>query len=363
MSALPPNASATATERARDSLYGRIYPMRILGMGLGGLSIASVLVSYGASADYYWPLLVLTCLVWPHAAYALARRSTNSFRAEQRNLLVDSAIAGLWVPLMHFNLLPSVMLIMATTFDKLNTGIRGLWLRSLPGMFGAMALATYIVHPVPLLDTTFLVEVCTLPLLVVHTLGSSVTSYRLIRKIAHQNRLLEGLWRTDAQTGLSTREHWLQQAEAVARRVRDGRASAYLLIIDIDKFKRINDSLGHNVGDEAIAVVAAVIRNTVRIRDVGGRLGGDEFAVICDNLSADEAHHIAERIRGGVERTRLPDAPDLRLSCSIGIAAASVAHADLREWMAAADSALYAAKRAGRNTVYPPAAGNQATAG
>ena len=67
-----------------------------------------------------------------HLALLHAHFARDRHRAESLNLLVDSAIAGAWVPLMHFCLLPSVLLVMVTTFDKISTGIRGLWLRSLP---------------------------------------------------------------------------------------------------------------------------------------------------------------------------------------------------------------------------------------
>src|SRR5690606_34299143 len=73
-------------------------------------------------------------LGWPALAHAIARRSRDPYRAELRNLLVDSAIAGAWVPLLHFNLLPSVLLLTLTTVDKISSGVPRLWLRSLPGM-------------------------------------------------------------------------------------------------------------------------------------------------------------------------------------------------------------------------------------
>src|SRR3546814_7187861 len=69
-----------------------------------------------------------------------SQRSPNQERTERTNLLVDSAIAALWVPLMHFNLLPSALTLTLATVDKINTGIRGLWQRSLPGMAGAIVL-------------------------------------------------------------------------------------------------------------------------------------------------------------------------------------------------------------------------------
>jgi diguanylate cyclase len=123
---------------ALESLHHRTYRFRILGMGLGGVPVAVVLAETAAT----WPLwawMVFGCLLWPHLAYAMARSSADPFAAERRNLAIDSLIAGSMVPLMQFNLLPSVVLLTVTTADKINSGIRNLWLRSLPGMVLGLA--------------------------------------------------------------------------------------------------------------------------------------------------------------------------------------------------------------------------------
>ena len=80
--------------------------------------------------------MVLPAFVWPHVAYLITRHSQDPYRAEARNLLVDSAMAASFVPLIHFNLLPSVLLVTLTMVDKITTGIRGLWARSVPAMLG-----------------------------------------------------------------------------------------------------------------------------------------------------------------------------------------------------------------------------------
>jgi diguanylate cyclase len=343
-------ASPQQPASRRDRLYRRIYPLRILGMGLGGLAVGSVL---HAQHDGWpsWALMVATCLLWPHVAFGLAARSRDRFRAERRNLLVDSAIAGMWVPLMHFNLLPSIVLTTVTTFDKLSTGVQRLWLHSLPAMFGAALVAWLLTRTTPHLESSFAVVLCTLPLLVVHTLSSSISSYRLIRTVSEQNRQLEQLRRIDVQTGLSSREHWQERADAALRRFHAGGEPACLLMIDIDRFKSINDSYGHTIGDEVIAAVGRIVRSCVRTEDSAGRYGGDEFAIVCGNAASGEAWQVAERIRARVERLELPDLPQVRLSASIGVAQARARHATVRDWMDDADAALYRAKSEGRNQV------------
>ena len=335
---------------SRKNTYRHIYPLRTLGMGLGGLLLGSVL--YGTpSPAWTWWLLALGALGWPHLAYLLARHSRDPYRAEVRNLLIDSAIVGLWVPLMHFNLLPSVVLVAVTTYDKFSTGIKRLWLNSLPGMLGTGALATLLLRPEPRLESSLLVVIFTLPVIIVHTMAVSVASYRLIRTVARQNRELEAMRRTDAQTGLAARSHWQEQASASLERFHASGEPACLLMIDIDHFKPINDVHGHTVGDEVIRAVGQVILDCVRTHDHAGRYGGDEFAVVCSGVHADEAQAIAERIRDRIAAVRLRELPELQLTSSIGLAETGRSHISLRDWINDADTALYRAKHGGRNQV------------
>ena len=329
----------------------RIYPLRILGMGLGGMVVGVVLWERQASVTA-WLAMVLPAFVWPHVAYLITRRSKDPYRAEARNLLIDSALAASFVPLMHFNLLPSVLLVTLTMVDKITTGIRGLWVRSIPAMLGGglVGVALAGLHWEP--DTSMGVIVACLPVMVLHTLSVSAVSYELIRKTAHQNQLLDGLRRVDALTGLFERGHWQeQQAEAALRRHHTSDEPACLLMLDIDHFKEINDQHGHTVGDEVIRALAHVVRSNVREGDCAGRYGGDEFAIILPGMQAKDALAIAHRIREQTEGVRLRSLPGVRITSSIGVAPADHRHSNLRAWIDAADAALYVAKNGGRNRV------------
>lgn len=344
-----PQAALRPPEVRRERAFRRIYPMRVLGMGLGGLAIGAVLFEQRAP----WPLwawMLLSCFAWPHLAFALARGARDPHGAERRNLLVDSAIAGVAVPLMHFCLLPSAILATVTTFDKLSTGMRRLWLQSLPFLFGGLLLGSLVLRPRPLLESSLLVVAFSLPLLIVHTLGTGLASYHLLRTIARQNHLLEQMRRTDAQTGLLSREHLLEHAQAALRGYARDAWPACLLMIDIDHFKSINDQHGHGAGDEAIAAVAQAIRGCIRAADVAGRYGGDEFLALCLGAPPQEVQGIAQRILEAVSGLR-PGPAQAPLSCSIGIAALGPGITDLRAWLGAVDQALYRAKAEGRNRV------------
>jgi diguanylate cyclase len=329
------------------SLPRRTYRFRVLGMGLAGLPLAMVFREQQATWPY-WAWLVATCLAWPHLAYWLARRSSDPLQAELRNFMIDSAFAGSWVPLMHFNLLPSVLVLTVVTADKVNSGIRALWLRSLPGMLGAGVvaglLAGFWLQP----RTSMWVLLACLPIMVIHTLAVSVSSYRLVRRVQKQNRQLEQLSRLDALTGLDNRRHWQDQAEQLLLRHQRLGEAATLLLLDVDRFKDINDRFGHAVGDDVLCAIAVLIRDCVAETGPAGRLGGDEFVVAlpCD-LAAAELQ--AERLRAAVEALELANYPGLRCSISVGMAPAPDGALGLREWLEAADRALYRAKHAGRN--------------
>lgn len=337
-----------ATSRLHG-LHKRVYRFRALGMGLGLLPITTVLWELQAPWPS-WAWAMACCLLWPHLAYRLASRSPDPFKAELRNLMFDSALAGSLVPVMQFNLLPSALLMTVTTADKVNTGVRGLWWRALPGMFIALLAVGAITGFALRFPTSTPVLLACLPIMVIHTLAVSASGYQLIRKVQKQNTRLDELSRHDSLTGLESRGHWQDQVCALLdRHAADGQPAG-MLLVDVDLFKSINDRHGHATGDDVLRGIAGVIRDAIPVGSHAGRVGGDEFAIAVPVALAD-AQRIAERIRVGVDALDFPRQPPLRCSVSIGIAEPPVGDASLRGWMEAADRALYRAKAAGRNRV------------
>ena len=130
---------------------------------------------------------------------------------------------------------------------------------------------------------------------------------------------------------------------------------AHLLIVDIDHFKHINDSYGHQVGDTVLCHVADVLRETARQGDLTCRLGGEEFVVICLNTDAEGAMRLAERTRAAIENTEVmtaaaPGGP-IRCTVTIGISPGFADPQELDRAMQQADAALYRGKNAGRNRI------------
>jgi diguanylate cyclase (GGDEF)-like protein/PAS domain S-box-containing protein len=161
----------------------------------------------------------------------------------------------------------------------------------------------------------------------------------------------------DPLTGLANRVLLRDHLErALARQVRSGGAVA-LLFVDLDDFKRINDSYGHAAGDQILAQVAGRLVGAVRVDDVVGRQSGDEFAVLLSQVhSDDDAIASAERILGELRRPIQLGARSIVVGGSIGIALTSERGAAAEELLTQADAAMYAAKASGkgRHAVYDP---------
>jgi diguanylate cyclase (GGDEF)-like protein len=162
---------------------------------------------------------------------------------------------------------------------------------------------------------------------------------------------LKQMARRDPLTGLGNRlalDHAL--ATEVARAQRFG-APFTLLVIDIDHFKKINDTLGHAAGDQVIRRLAEEIRHSLRPYDQGFRFGGEEFIVILSQTTLAKGLQIAERIREAAQAKRLCEASGEAVTVSIGAAEYRCEEEDQQQLFERADAALYKAKREGRNQV------------
>jgi diguanylate cyclase len=133
------------------------------------------------------------------------------------------------------------------------------------------------------------------------------------------------------------------------QRYQDGLA---LLFVDLDFFKDVNDLYGHLVGDDVLRAAAQAVRGCLRDVDLPARYGGEEFAVLLPQTDLQGAMTVAERIRKDIQKLRLSEEPQLRVTASVGVAALpnpAISSAD--QLVGAADAALYRAKREGRNRV------------
>jgi diguanylate cyclase (GGDEF)-like protein len=159
---------------------------------------------------------------------------------------------------------------------------------------------------------------------------------------------------TDELTGLWNVRQFHEVLDHEVERARRFEGSVGLAMLDIDDFKAVNDTHGHQQGDQVLAAVARVLRDLSRDIDTPARYGGEEMAVVLPGTDSDGAAQLAERMREAVDSLRVPrldGAGQLTISASFGVASIPVSAVDKDSLIAAADAALYRAKRAGKNRV------------
>lgn len=163
-------------------------------------------------------------------------------------------------------------------------------------------------------------------------------------------RVMEDLSRTDSLTGLFNRRHFEQTLQSKALCPLDPDKETWLLMIDCDKFKQVNDTLGHQTGDEVLRLLARIIRESVREGcDSAFRLGGDEFAVLLPCLEV-QARDVAERIRQRFKESN-GQGCTLSIGLSSGMTVCGASGICWNQVIARADAAVYAAKSAGGDSV------------
>ncbi len=157
---------------------------------------------------------------------------------------------------------------------------------------------------------------------------------------------------TDSLTGVLNRRSLIERLDAACLRARARGLPISLLFIDLDHFKQINDTFGHQAGDACLSAIVAPIQAELRQSDVVGRYGGEEFVVILSSADDAAAHPIAQRILERVAAVRVEGFGEpIALTCSIGVATSNTLGVWGEQLIARADAAVYAAKRSGRNCV------------
>jgi len=179
--------------------------------------------------------------------------------------------------------------------------------------------------------------------------GAAVEASAALER-AYSHRAAEARASTDALTGLPNRRYFDEFCGLLARRRRADDAIG-VLMIDIDHFKRLNDTHGHATGDEVLRAVAKAIAAAVRTEDVPARFGGEEFAVLLRDPSPTVAAEIGERVRAAVAALDLDAVGGSAVTVSVGVALSVAPDEPIEDVIGAADRALYAAKRGGRNRV------------
>jgi diguanylate cyclase (GGDEF)-like protein len=171
-------------------------------------------------------------------------------------------------------------------------------------------------------------------------------------ELAARNRELQELSITDGLTGLHNHKHLLETIDAEVARAQRLEHQFSILMVDLDHFKRYNDTYGHLAGDQVLARVSALFADSIRSIDYAARYGGEEFLLLLHEIGLDDATRAAERVRERVAEEKFgPEPRPVQVTVSIGVAEFPGDGETTQAILAAADAALYEAKRGGRNRV------------
>ncbi|MEC4990710.1 MAG: GGDEF domain-containing protein, partial [Oscillatoria sp. PMC 1068.18] len=175
---------------------------------------------------------------------------------------------------------------------------------------------------------------------------------QLLRKQKKLINKLEKLAITDPLTGIFNRRHFLKIAAQELNRYNRYNCYFSFLMIDIDYFKRINDTYGHFIGDEVLRTMSKAVLKSLRKVDSFARFGGEEFAILLPETNLETAKDVAERIRQNISQLVIPTAEQLvQITVSIGVTTCKLKEESLEILLQRADQALYEAKNLGRDRV------------
>ncbi len=168
--------------------------------------------------------------------------------------------------------------------------------------------------------------------------------------LKQQNSSLSVLASTDYLTGIMNRRMFNQISEHYFQTAQEDHLSLTLLILDLDHFKKINDTYGHQTGDQLLISFVQTVKNLLRRSDIFSRIGGEEFAILLSQIDKKDAYLLAEKIRQAVENITVPyEGENVYVRTSIGIAQNKAEDSSFSDIFSRSDMALYKAKQAGRN--------------
>ncbi len=327
-----------------------------------------------------WAMLALQFLIYPHLMFLRSRHANNTQQAEINNLLIDTVLMSIWTSFLQFPVMIALILWNATSINLTFTcGLVGISIALLAVATGiAMSFLAFGSHfspatgsPVDLLCWVGM----SCYLLAIGNAGYSrnlqlrTTRERLRRgeqtlhtanetlkwqleEIRERQAELKEQAIRDPLTGLYNRRY-LETilTRELARCDREGEKLT-LMMIDVDYFKRVNDTYGHQGGDEVLKKLAALLLESVRATDVACRFGGEEFLVLLPDMPLDIGAARADQWRAAFAATAIPfGGVSIQATLSIGIATYPEHGASPNDLIGCADVALYRAKTSGRNRV------------
>ncbi|HBZ3770434.1 TPA: diguanylate cyclase, partial [Klebsiella pneumoniae] len=261
-----------------SSFVKRVYFLRQIGVVLCFLPIYSVLQEQ-SHQKITIALLILNALIWPSVAYLASMMSKDMLSTEKKNMVLDSFWAGIWIAVMQVSPIPSLFIISVQIADRYAAGGWKILKPALTWMmisFVIVWLANDFRYTIEFSTRTVLLS---LPLATCYPIVLSVVSRHLSLKLRKRRELLEKQALMDPGLDLPNRRFFEQKMESAFRATRKKRIHSYLMLIDVDNFKKINDTYGHEVGDAVLSRISTILRECAGEKDVPARFGGDELAI------------------------------------------------------------------------------------
>ncbi|WP_157448882.1 GGDEF domain-containing protein [Deinococcus peraridilitoris] len=359
----PIRTSSSQSVRLRRTLYGSVTHLCTATIVLGCYLMGML---EGSRAVHYGVLIVLINLIF----VALIASGLN-LRFRDPSMTAAQVFISLWpsIYVMYYLGEPQArmaFLLMGTVgmlFGVFALNFRGLFLLGVSLLLAYLALLAVFVAREParidLRVEVVIVFAYAVVLILVASLGNQMTALR--RTLKERNRKLETalseleeLATRDSLTRLPNRRALLERLLQEIARMERQKSSAGVFcvcLLDIDFFKRVNDTFGHQTGDETLCLVAGALQHAVRRSDFVGRFGGEEFLLVLTEGTPEAALLVAERVRVTVAALQIPgQATHERISASLGVTAYRPGES-IETTIARADRALYCAKHQGRNRV------------
>jgi diguanylate cyclase (GGDEF)-like protein len=366
-------------ETTHDWVAVNSYRVRVAAFALVGIPIALHILPRSPGA-LFWVVFLLQFVVYPHLMQWHTRRCAQPEKAELDNLIVDAVVSGAWAAGLGFPLWISVALFLATLLNHtIMRGLSGILICPLALLSGALASTTVIAFRLST-DTDGLVTLSSIIGLAIYLSLMGVEFFTYIRRlqdvqgaVASQKQILEDAnaalheqiskihdlqeklreqANRDSLTGLFNRRYLEGTLEREMARCKREGTPITMLLLDIDHFKLINDTYGHQAGDEVLRVFGRLLQESARTEDIVCRYGGEEFLLVLPKMPLDIARERGERLLKLFDGTTISFG-DLRIhvTTSIGIAGAPLHSESAEGLIRCADEALYLAKHRGRNQV------------
>jgi diguanylate cyclase (GGDEF)-like protein len=373
------SAVALELERTHHWVAVNSYRVRIAAFALVGIPIA-LHVLPNSPGTLFWTVFLLQFAVYPHLVQWRTRRCALPEKAELDNLIVDAVLSGAWAAGLGFPLWITVALCLATLLNHtIMRGTPGILICPVALLSGALASTTVIAFRVST-DTDGLVTLSSIIGLSIYLSLMGVEFFTYIRRlhevqgaVATQKQILEDAnaalheqitkihdlqeklrdqANRDSLTGLFNRRYLEGTLEREMARCKREGTPISMLLLDIDHFKLINDTYGHQAGDEVLRVFARLLQESARAEDIVCRYGGEEFLLVLPKMPLDTARARGEYLLRLFADTQVAFGDHhIRMTTSIGIAGTPL-HSNTAEGLIrCADEALYLAKNSGRNRV------------